>query len=178
MSTGKRKFFDSKYVHLEKRKANILICIMLWSILMTWLIYTYVIGSVIIQGSSMQPNLLPNERKLFHKWVYHLRDPRPGDIVVADDPWGGLPLIKRVIALPGSQIHFESGKVWVDGQLLEEPYLSHNAYTDGYALDNKTFEIEDEHFFLMGDNRGHSEDSRHLGGISRAALRGVIFTKH
>lgn len=175
MKPKTRKFFDYKYIHLEKRKANIMICIVLWSVVMTGLIYTFVLGSVTIQGSSMLPNLLPNERKLFHKWVYLIREPKVGEIIVVEDPLGGLPLIKRVMALPGDSIQILSGKVWVNGSMLEERYLGHNTFTNSYAMKDKVYEVEEGHYFLLGDNRDHSEDSRHLGGFSRESVKGKIF---
>jgi signal peptidase I len=114
-----------------------------------------------VQGQSMEPNLHTAQRLVVEKITYHFHGPRRGDIVVIDLPEAGPELlIKRVIALPGETISSQGGQVYVNGELLEEPYVTNPG---GRDIAEKT--IPPLHVFVMGDNRQFSNDSRNFGPV-------------
>ncbi|MBU0492945.1 MAG: signal peptidase I [Chloroflexi bacterium] len=131
-----------------------------------------VIQNYEVLGYSMEPTLYEGQYMLVTKFEYWLRSPARGDVVVFDPPSdpGGIPLIKRVIGLPGEHIEVRGGDVYIDGTRLNEPYLQSKtmSHYDGVVPANA--------LFVMGDNRGNSSDSRSWGPlpipniVGRAAL--------
>lgn len=130
------------------------------TILIVMLIFTFIVRPATVNGSSMYPTLKDGDSLLISKLFYQ---PKQGDIVVIPHP--NMPddepaLVKRVIALGGQtvDIDFETGDVWVDGQLLDEPYINEPTY------EQEDFEgpitVPEGEVFVMGDNRNHSSDSR------------------
>jgi signal peptidase I len=115
-----------------------------------------------VESISMQPNLYAGDFVIINKVVYHyLGDPKRGDIIVfryPPDP-DQIPYIKRVIGLPGDQIHIAGGKVYVNGELLIEPYLKVSTNRGGDWV------VPEGSLFVMGDNRNNSSDSRSWGFV-------------
>lgn len=149
-----------------------------------FLIRTFMFQQYYIDGPSMQTTLLPRERVLVNKMSYRLHDVNRGDVVVFDRVQGDKhdDLIKRVIGLPGETIEVRSCVVYVDGRLLEEPYLDpvQVAQTDlrqrcGDYVDMDPVTIPDDHVFVMGDNRVQSFDSRAFDAIEVDKIRGRAF---
>jgi signal peptidase I len=174
---SKRRFFSFQYIHRERRRGVILACILFWSVLAAMWIHNHLIGSVIVQGQSMDPTLVAGENLLVHRWPYMLRNPRRGEITVLKDPIDGTLSVKRIIALPLEKVAIQDQGVIINDQLLNEPYLARGTRTPSYQLGDYSYVVEDGHYFVMGDNRLVSEDSRFLGGISKKNLVGVIFRK-
>ncbi|MFO7919012.1 MAG: signal peptidase I [Anaerolineae bacterium] len=115
-----------------------------------------------VEGQSMEPNLHDNQRLIIEKVTYRFRAPERGDIVVLRPPQkSSEPLIKRVVGLPGERLEIHDGRVYVDDELVDEPYL--NQPTVG-TLD--PILIPEEHVFVMGDNRRASNDSRAFGVVA------------
>ena len=117
----------------------------------------------------MQPALRPGEYVLARR----LRDTQPlmrGEIVVTDAD--KQPHIKRVIGLPGERIAFNEGSLYIDGETLEETYL--HGLPPYLGLGDSEFELGSDHYFLMGDNRSRSTDSRHYGPVHRARIEGRV----
>jgi signal peptidase I len=141
-----------------------------------WIVSHFVFQSVQVQGSSMYPTLLNTDFYWINKLAYQLRSPKVGDIVALKDPSGHGFDVKRIIATPSQSVYISNGKVYVDGNLLHEPYLPMKLHT--YAYDYKSedeyFCLGRDQFFVMGDNRGNSCDSRTFGPISRGAILGKI----
>jgi len=169
-----RKFLDLKFVPEEKRQAFILVFILFWSVALGWGIHQWVLGSVTIQGNSMTPTLAAGERYFFHRWVYLFRDPERGEIVVLRDPYDSQSTIKRVVGLPGEFIQLKDGRVYVNQKQLKEPYLGHYTKSFGGALGDKLYQIGDHHYFVLGDNRWNSRDSRMIGAVDRDLIFGKI----
>jgi signal peptidase I len=115
-----------------------------------------------VQGQSMEPNLHTSQRLVVEKLTYRLHGPRRGDVVVLRPPPEAGPdlLIKRVIGLPGEQIEIRQGTVYIDGDPIQEPYIARPGGRD-LALQV----VPPLHVFVMGDNRGFSNDSRSFGPI-------------
>ena len=130
---------------------------------------------VVVNGSSMYNTLIDGDYLLLISNTFY-RDPQPGDIVVAsiDSFDNGKPIVKRVIATEGQfvDIDFEAGIVYVDGVALEENYT----YTKTTTQEGVSFplRVEENHVFLMGDNRKESRDSRYpaIGQVDERELLG------
>lgn len=149
-----------------------------------FLIRTFLFQQYYIDGPSMQTTLMPRERVLVNKMSYRLHDVNRGDVVVFDRVQGDKhdDLIKRVIGLPGETVEIRSCVVYVDGKLLEEPYLDpvQMAQTDlrnrcGDYADVQPETVPTDHVFVMGDNRVQSFDSRAFGPIEVDKIRGRAF---
>jgi len=138
----------------------------------------YVVQTFFIPSASMEPTLMIGDRILVDKLSYHLHGVGRGDIVVFATPPKEPPnpavkdLVKRVIGLPGETISSPDGRVWINGKPLKEPWLPKGTVTSGITPQK----IPPNEFFVMGDNRGDSQDSRFFGPISRSLIVGhVVF---
>jgi signal peptidase I len=128
----------------------------------------YVAEAVTVKaGPSMEPNLYRGYRVMTEKVSYHLHAPRRGDVVVVERPDGEESLIKRVVALPGETVEVCGGHTLVDGQPIEEPWVTHFG---GRAYPPTI--IPPGHVFVLGDNRAVSHDSRAIGPVSVESIRG------
>jgi signal peptidase I len=115
-----------------------------------------------VLGQSMEPNLHSTQRVVVEKVTYRFfHGPRRGDIVVIALPEQSEMLIKRVVGLPGESIELRSGRVYIDGKPLDEPWTVNPG---GGSYGPHT--IPPLHVFVMGDNRGASNDSRNFGPVA------------
>jgi len=124
-----------------------------------------------VYGQSMEPNLHTDQRLVVEKISYNhwwpIRGPQRGDVVVFRvDPNSDL-LIKRVIGLPGDRVEIRSGQVIINGKALDEPYITRPTYGDYGPIDVPPLNI-----FVLGDNRGFSNDSRAFGVLQLDAVIG------
>jgi len=124
----------------------------------------------IVRGSSMSPGIHDGDRIVIDHLSYVLGDVRRGDIVVIEYPLDPtVDYIKRVIGLPGDRIRIEGASVVVNGCSIDEPYVA--------APDPRThleIEVQAGTYFVMGDNRRHSSDSREFGLVPRENLVGKV----
>jgi signal peptidase I len=125
------------------------------------LVNIFIAQATRVDGQSMEPNLHDHQRLIIEKVTYHFHSPERGDIIVLRPPQRQVePLIKRVIALPGETVEIHDGHVYIDGLVLEEPYLDQETWgTMAAQL------VPEEQLFVLGDNRGASNDSRAFGMI-------------
>ena len=131
------------------------------AIVIALLINLYLAQSTLVLGQSMEPSLHQDQRLIMEKVAYHLHAPRRGDIVILRDPTGGtIPLIKRVVGLPGEQVTIAGGRVYVDGVALAETYLHQPTIGEG-----RSWVVPPLQVFVLGDNRGNSKDSRYFGPV-------------
>ncbi|NLT72997.1 MAG: signal peptidase I [Chloroflexi bacterium] len=114
-----------------------------------------------VEGQSMEPTVYNDERLIIEKISYRLHEPERGDIVVLrPQQRGTLPLIKRVVGLPGEAVEIRQAQVFIDGEPLQEPYL------DETMLGGMPTQIVPEgHLLVLGDNRNASNDSRSFGMV-------------
>ena len=159
------------------RKLWLLSWVMVLSALSFYVASHYVVSGVIVQGRSMTPTLQDGERYILNRLAYHYRLPIRGDLVVLRDPGHNDYAVKRIVALPCDSVHLKDGIVYINGQKLEEPYLTPGTQTYAPDLKDQLIVIGKGHYFVLGDNRPESFDS-HLGWfvpvdnlIGRAWLR-------
>jgi signal peptidase I len=132
-----------------------------------FLIVNAATGRFRIEGDSMEPNLHNGEYVLIDKISYLLHPPERGDVVVFTPPNNERDYIKRVIGLPGDTVEIKGGQVYVNGVILDEPYLT--SPTNG---SDREFQVEEGHYFVLGDNRNNSSDSRSIGTITPQRIVG------
>ncbi|MET0146975.1 MAG: signal peptidase I [Ilumatobacteraceae bacterium] len=148
------------------------------ALLVAFLVRTFVLAHFVVDGTSMATTLHDGDRVFVNKLSYRLHDPNRGDVVVLHQITGASErdLIKRVIALPGETIEVRSCQVLIDGRVLAEPYLDPEVVTPGNCGgDYSPTTVPSDHVFVMGDNRGGSQDSRFLGPIDEDDLVGRAF---
>jgi signal peptidase I len=139
-------------------------------------IVVFVIQPVKVEGTSMQPRLVDQERIFVSRFVYRFSDIRRGDIVVFWYPRDRTKsFIKRVVGIPGDEIESREGKLHVNGKLLEEPYLypeflDHGSYRGGV--------IPPGQYFVLGDHRNSSNDSRNWGCVPRELIYGKAIFRY
>ena len=143
---------------------------LLISVAASVLIITCIYQPVRVEGTSMQPRLDNNDRLFINKFVYHFEKIHRGDVVVFHYPADpSKSYIKRVIALPGDQLWIEDGVVFLNGKALREPYVPRR-YEDGRSAPEEV--IPQGEYWVMGDHRSISSDSRDFGPVPRAAIYG------
>lgn len=135
----------------------------------------YVIQSVQVVGASMAPTLHDSERYVLNRWVYHVREPQLRDIVVLRDPVDNDYAIKRIVARQGDAVHLKGGKIFVNGKLLDEPYLPVGTSTFPNPNYREQFLVCGvDKYFVLGDNRNNSADSRIYGAVPRQNILGLV----
>ncbi len=133
-----------------------------------------VASPVFIDSESMIPSLQIHDHLLINKLADDFSEPERGDIVLFEDPAGGDdPLIKRSIGLPGETMEFHDGRLYIDGEFVEEPYVNEPAPNTTFAATSfGPVRVPENHYFVMGDNRGNSTDSRVFGPVPEESLIG------
>jgi signal peptidase I len=134
------------------------------------LIITFLYQPVRVEGTSMLPRLEDRDRLFINKFVYHITAIERGDVVVFHYPRDPeKSYIKRVIALPGDRIEIDHGQVSVNGRLLRESYVP-LMYRDTRSMAEMV--VPPETYFMMGDHRSISSDSREFGPVDRSLIYG------
>jgi signal peptidase I len=156
------------------------------AIVVALLIKTFLVQAFYIPSASMNPTLLEGDRVLVNKLSYRLHDVNRGDVVVFEkDPSDTTPeetrdLIKRVIGLPGENIYFDNGRVFINGKPLDEPYLPPGTNTLQGTISctvDKPCNIPAGDVWVMGDNRTNSQDSRYIGPVPESTIVGRAFVR-
>lgn len=155
------------------------ILVVVGAILVAFLVKTFLVQAFQIPSASMHPTLLEGDRVLVNKLSYRLHDINRGDVVVfrrpvnmAAGPNDPDDLIKRVIGLPGDTLQTRDGTVYVNGRALDEPYLAKGTRT----LDiDEPVRVPAGRIWVMGDNRGDSQDSRVFGPVDQDTVVGRAF---
>ena len=140
------------------------------------LIVVFVVQPVKVEGTSMQPHLSDQERIFVNKFIYHFSGVDRGDVVVFWYPRDETKsLIKRIIGLPGETVEIRSGLVLVDSEPLVEPYL------DPDFIDRLSFGpvlVPEGSYFVLGDHRDSSNDSRNWGPVPAIKIFGKAFLRY
>jgi signal peptidase I len=152
------------------------VVVIVGALVVALILRTLLFQAFFIPSESMEPTLRRDDRVLVNKVSYRLHDVNRGDVVVFRRPPGPGPaaiqdLIKRVVALEGETISASEGRIEIDGMILGEPYLP-----DGTRIaDFGPVTVPAGHVFVMGDNRGNSQDSRVFGPIPEDDIVGRAF---
>jgi len=126
---------------------------------------------------SMEPTIPKNSVFLVSAWPYLLSEPRPGDVVAFRYPRDPtVEYVKRIVAAGGSTVEISDGTVLVDGRPLSEGYLVKGATTSTYSRAMRPVRVPPMSYFVMGDNRDNSEDSRAWGFLPRDHIIGELAT--
>lgn len=138
------------------------------AVMIALLINLFMAQATRVYGQSMEPSLHTDQRLIVEKLSYHLHPPRRDDVVVLKLHHDNSELlIKRVIGLPGEEVDIRDGRVFINGKPLEEPYL--NQFTAGQMAPQM---VPPLHVFVLGDNRGFSNDSRSFGMVDFSDIVG------
>lgn len=134
-----------------------------------------------VKGNSMYPNFYDGEYLLTDKISYRLNQPRRGEVIIFKAPKNeDYDYIKRIIGLPGETVKISNGKVWVNGNLLKEYYLPADSQTFGgnFWQEGQALPIPANQYFVMGDNRNHSSDSRDWGPVPKENIIGKAWFRY
>lgn len=159
------------------------------TVLLVLIIYTLVnltTARAIVEGPSMQPNFYTGQLVVINRFAYYFSQPQRGDVVVLHSPraecqktdrvidYACDDLIKRVIGLPGETVDIRAGRVYVNGAMIDEPYITQfcDRGCDG------TWTLKTEEYFVLGDNRNNSYDSHSFGPISRHLIVGQAWIRY
>ena len=140
------------------------------SVAASFMIITFLYQPVRVEGTSMQPQLRDQDRLFINKFVYRFEKISHGDVVVFHYPRDPeKSYIKRVIALPGDSLRIDAGRVYVNGERIDEEYVP-RAYRDSRSMPEIV--VPADRYFVMGDHRSISSDSRDFGPVARDLIYG------
>lgn len=149
--------------------------VVVFAIAIFMFVYLLIMQPHKIKGSSMYPNFPDGEYLLTDKVTYRFGVPKRGDVVVFKAPVAeNEEFIKRIIGLPEDKVEVKDGKVYVNDIQLDESYLPEDLVTSGgfFLPEGTSIIVPDNNYFVMGDNRPHSSDSRSWGFISKNEITG------
>lgn len=148
---------------------------------LTWLVITFVGQRTEVDGSSMEPTLTNGDNLIVDKLSYRFRDPERFDIIVF--PYKHKPktyYIKRIIGLPGETVQIdEQGNIYINGEILSESYGREIIRPENVGLAAEPIVLGEDEYFVMGDNRNNSTDSRfaQVGNIKREDIIGRAWVR-
>ena len=135
----------------------------------------FVVEAFWIPSASMVPTLKYGDRVLVNKFIYRFTEPERGDVIVFKSVQGDdQDLIKRVVGVPGDEITVRGGRLFVNGEPQQEPYVN-KKYPDRSFYAPTT--VPKDHVFMMGDNRANSQDSRVFGPVPKENIEGEAFLR-
>ncbi len=144
------------------------------------MVYLFIMSPQEVSGHSMEPNFQNGDYILTNKIVYKMKDPQRGDIVIFKSPSNkDVDYIKRVIGLPGETVMLSKQKFYINGKLLEERYdYNKPVYGESFMQEDEVIEVPPDHYFVVGDNRPGSSDSREFGTVSKYDFIGQAFLRY
>lgn len=150
-----------------------LLSIVIPAAIMAFLIHRFVAETTVVFGESMEPELYSQQRLVVEKVSYLFQNPRQGQMVVIEVDDVDANLIKRVIALPGDRVAIHRGQVMVNGIQMDEPYVHYHSREN---MDARV--LAPDEYFVMGDNRSSSRDSRDFGPVLRRHIVGRAWMRY
>ena len=144
-------------------------------------VYLFLVKPHEVKGSSMEPNFQNNDYILTDKISYKINEPSRGDVVIFKSPKNPeVDYIKRVIGLPGERVKVQNGSVFINDKKLEEPYLKDRTllFPGSYLQEGVEITVPVNEYFVFGDNRPHSSDSREFGPIPISSIIGKALIRY
>lgn len=146
-------------------------------------VYIFLFQPHQVDGKSMEPNFHNGEYILTDKISYRIHSPKRGDVIVfksPQDPNNKIDFIKRILGVPGDTIKVQSGFIYLNGTKIEEDYVNDpgQVLPGRFLRENMEIEVPPGQYFVMGDNRNHSSDSREWGFVSTAGIVGRAFFRY
>ncbi len=136
--------------------------------IIAFIIITFIGQVTVVRGASMEPTLHNNERLIANKISYRFETPERGEIIIFRPPLEiKRNYIKRIIGIPGDKIEIANGEIYLNDKKLEEPYVKNRSYENMPPTI-----VPDDSFFVLGDNRPNSSDSRYWGFVPRKNVVG------
>jgi signal peptidase I len=181
LSPGMRDILVRIKLLEEDEEPSSLLLWIIGIIILVKLVQAFVIQPFIVDGASMMPTYHNKEFLLVDKFSYRVKDPERGDIMIFKlyenntNPYEGKHLIKRVIGLPGERVVVKDGVTTIynknnpNGFVLEEPFVEFKELSK-----NANITLNDHHYFVMGDNRAQSYDSRDWGSLDEVNIKGQV----
>lgn len=145
------------------------------------IIYLFIAQPHKVSGSSMIPNFTNGDYILTDKISYRFSPPKKGDVIVLKNPRNEeVDFIKRIVATPGDSLKVSDNSVFVNGQKLPESYLptGTNTRAGSFLLEGSEIKVGPDQYFVFGDNRDHSSDSREWGSITKEEIVGKVFFRY
>jgi len=159
-STAHKWFFETRYWLRD----------LILSVLLAFIVIVFLYQPVQVEGTSMMPRLENHQRIFINKFVYRFDPIERGDVVVFRYPLDlSKSYIKRVIGLPGDEVSIRDGHVLLNGKPLSEPYVP-PSYLDDQSY--PAVRVEPNHYYVLGDHRSSSNDSRVWGTVDRRYIYG------
>ncbi|NQU73111.1 MAG: signal peptidase I [Candidatus Omnitrophica bacterium] len=147
--------------------------------ILAMIIRTFVVQAFKIPSGSMRPTFIEGDRILVNKFIYRFKKPERGDIIVFKYPEDmKKDFVKRLIATPEETIEIKDGNVYIDNQLVEDPYVIREIfyYNRGqYGKTARKIAIPPDSYYVLGDNSSSSRDSRYWGFVPKKNLLGKAF---
>lgn len=146
-------------------------------VLVVTILFDMAIPRSLVEGRSMQPSFQDGNRLIISRVHYMFSQPNYGDVIVFNsmrESEVGVMLIKRVIGLPGDTVEIRNQQVYVNG----EPANSDYTLEDCMTCSDRTVTLGSDEFFVMGDNRNHSTDSRFFGPVTRNHIVGQVLFRY
>lgn len=140
------------------------------TVILAFVIRLFVIQPFIVEGSSMEPSFHDRQYIIIDKISYKLRQPKRGEVIVLHPPSApDQNYIKRIVGLPGETVTVKNGDVTINGAPLTETYTLNEMVASSQVV-NMT--LETDQYFVLGDNRAHSSDSREFGALKKENIEG------
>jgi signal peptidase I len=143
------------------------------ALVLAFVVHLFLAQATVVYGQSMEPNLRQHQRLIVDKISFRLHPPQRNDIVVLDLPEMDELLVKRVVGLPGEQVEVRAGIVYVNSIPLPEPFPH-----DITAYDMPPITLGPLNYFVLGDNRSNSNDSRSFGPVYREHILGRVWLRY
>jgi signal peptidase I len=145
-------------------------------VLLTFTPINLITARAVVEGPSMQPTFYTGDLVIVNRAAYFFSSPQRGDVVVLHNPRtsGADDLIKRVIGLPNETVELRDGRVYINGTLLDEPYIREFC---GLGC-NGTWTLSPTQYFVLGDNRPQSYDSHNFGPVERHLIVGQAWIRY
>ena len=147
--------------------------VVLPALALAFIVHLFLAQATVVYGQSMEPNLSQHQRLIVDKLSYRFHPPDRNDIVVLGLPTMDEMLVKRIVGLPGETVEIHEGIVYVNGEPLPEPFPH-----DVTPYDMESITLPPLYYFVLGDNRSNSNDSRSFGPVHREDILGRVWLRY